>query len=221
MQFSGGSQMADMYQQEAPPPPYQSQAPANTTAAFSTPQSPPVATSSRPRSSGGPQLAFPSQLAVPTALQERLAPLEKVGKRYLAWIGCALLFIGTFPDAKTYSWSSSGFSFSASKSLWGYAAFWATVLVLLVIASAGIAFLRDYRWLLITGAASLLILILNFLYAFSGESVYSAHPSWAWILLFPGALLILAAGATRATPRDAPDDNGLNNAVASIMNRGS
>ena len=163
---------------------------------------------------GGPG-GFPGgfKIPVPPGVQNALAPLEQFGKQIVAWAGCVVLLVGLFVSAKTYSYSGGViFSFSASRSMWDYATFWSVILILLIIASAGLAFIRDYNWLLITGAASLVILILNFLYTFStGVSLsgYSAHPSWGWILLFPGALLILAAGAMRPTPRDAQDDYGL------------
>ncbi|HEX6507921.1 MAG TPA: hypothetical protein VF221_09840 [Chloroflexota bacterium] len=156
---------------------------------------------------------------VPEPVQNALAPLERVGKQYIAWIGCIVLFIGLFVPAKTYSFSSAIVSVSTSQSLWDYGTFWAVILLLLIIASAGLAYLRDYKWLVVTGGASLVILLLNFLYAFAGVAGFSAHPSWGWILLFPGALLIIAAGAMRATERDAVDDNGLNNIIAAVQNK--
>jgi hypothetical protein len=156
---------------------------------------------------------------VPDSVQNALTPLEPVGKQYLAWIGCVLLFIGLFVSAKTYSYSALTINVSASQSLWDYATFWSVILVLLVAASAVLAYVRDYKWLVVTGGVSLLILILNFLYAFSGEVGFSAHPSWGWILLFPGSLLIMVAGAMRSTARDAENVNGLNNIIASVQNR--
>lgn len=162
-----------------------------------------------------------SRLIVPPGVQQQLAPLEGIGKQYLAWAGCLLLLIGTFVSDKTYSVSVSflGTSYSGSVSLWDYATFWSLVLLLLIAASAGLAFIRDYKWLLLTGAASFVILVLNLLFAFAGVSSLSAHPSWGWILLLPGALLILAAGATRPTPRDAVDDNGVMNLIGSLRSR--
>jgi len=41
----------------------------------------------------------------------------------------------------------------------------------------------------------------------------------ASILLLPGALIILVAGAMRSTARDAENENGLNNIIASVQNR--
>lgn len=162
-------------------------------------------------------------LTVPSSVQDRLSPLEGVGKQILTWAGAVLLIVGLFVSAKTYS--ASFVSASASRSLWDYGTFWAVILLLLALVSAGLAYIRDYKWLLVTGAASLLICILEFLYAFSNEiegvssSAVSAHPSWGWILLFPGALLILVAGATRPTERDAANDAGLNTVVAQLRSR--
>lgn len=171
--------------------------------------------------SAGPQ-GLPGGVAVPPGVQQALVPLEALGKRLTAWIGCALLLVGLFVAAKTYSVSAGVFSVSGSRSLWDYATFWSVILLLLIVASAGLAYLRDYKWLVITGAGSFIILILNFLYAFSTGVSYagiSARPSWGWILLFPGALLIMAAGAMPATGRDAVDDYGLNRFIASLQNR--
>ena len=184
-----------------------------TSSVEAKPPAPSVATAS-----SNPGLRYPSRFTAPAPVQEWLKPLEALGKQYVAWIGSALLLIGLFISAKTYSVSIGIYSASASRSLWDYGTFWAIILLLLVVASAGLAFVRDYKWLLITGVASLVILILNFLYAFSGEGGVSAHPSWAWILLFPGALLIIAAGAMRTTARDAQNDQGLDSVIASLRN---
>jgi hypothetical protein len=174
---------------------------------------------------GGPQrLAFPGgvSIVVPPGIPQALAPLEAVGKQYLAWIGAGLLFIGTFLSTKTYSVNAGIFgSVSGSDDLWQWANFiWPLLLVLLAAASVGVAFLRDYKWLVVTGGVSLLILILEFLYTFSsGVSGVSAHPSWGWIVLFPAALLILAAGVIRPNPRDNPDDHGLERFLGQSRNR--
>jgi hypothetical protein len=158
---------------------------------------------------------------IPEPVQRALAPAEGLGKQYVAWIGCALLFIGLFVSAKTYTFNGPIVSVTATRSLWDYGTFWAVILLLLVLASAGIAYIRDYKWLLVAGGVSLLILLLNFLFAFSGEAGFSAHPSWGWILLFPGALILIAAGAMRPTPRDAMNDNGLTNVISSFQSRGT
>lgn len=158
---------------------------------------------------------------VPDSVQNALAPLEPVGKQYLGWIGAALLFVGLFVSAKTYSYSALNINVSASQSLWNYGTFWAVILLLLVAATAILAYVRDYKWLVVTGGVSLVILIVNFLYAFSGEVGFSAHPSWGWILLFPGALIIMIAGAMRSTARDAENENGLNTIISSVQNRSS
>ncbi len=175
---------------------------------------------------GAPQrLNYPGgvSIVVPPGLQQALAPLEGAGKQVIAWVGAVLLFIGTFLATKTYSISAGIYSASGSHNLWDWASFiWPLLLVLLAAASAGFAFIRDYKWLVVTGGVSLLILILEFLYTFStGVSIpgLSAHPSWGWIVLFPAALLIIAAGVTRATARDAQDDQGLEKLLGQARNR--
>ncbi len=158
--------------------------------------------------------------AVPPGVQDALEPLRPVGKQYLAWIGSALLLVTLFAfPAKTYSYSVLAINASASRTLWDYGTFWGVILLLLALASIALAYVRDYQWLVVTGAISFLILLLNFLYTFSGVLGLSAHPSWGWILLFPSALIIMAAGAMRSTPRDAENPNGLGNIVAQVQNR--
>lgn len=157
---------------------------------------------------------------VPDSVQNALSPLAPLGKQYVAWIGSGLLLIGLFLPAKTYSYSAFNISASTSQSLWDYGTFWGVVLLLLVAASALVAYVRDYKWLVVTGGAALIILIINFLYAFSGVLGFSAHPTWGWIFLFPGVLLILAAGAMRSTARDAENDEGVNSILASIQKGG-
>ncbi|MBV9281144.1 MAG: hypothetical protein JOZ41_13765 [Chloroflexi bacterium] len=155
----------------------------------------------------------------PAGVQQTLAPLEQAGKQIIAWIGSVLLLIGLFLPAKTVSYSGI-ITVSGSGSLWDYGTFWAVVLLLLAVASAALAYLRDYKWLLITGGAALVILVVQFLYAFSSNGVslegLSVHPSWGWIILFPAALLILAAGAMRANPRDAVNDQALMSLIGGV-----
>ena len=66
---------------------------------------------------------------------------------------------------------------------------------------------------------SLVVLVLNFLFTFSGVLGLSARPSWGWIVLLAGALAVLAAGAMRSTPRDAENPNGVDNLIASVQSR--
>ena len=155
---------------------------------------------------------------VPDSVQNALAAFEPIGKQYMGWIGAGLLLIGLFVSAKTYSYSAFNINVSASQSLWDYGTTWAVVLLLLAAASAGLAYIRDYKWLIVTGGVSLLVLILNFLYAFKGVLGFSAQPSWGWIILFPAALIIMAAGAMRSTARDNENENGLNNVISSVQN---
>ena len=155
---------------------------------------------------------------VPDSVQNALAVFEPVGKQYMGWIGAGLLLIGLFLSAKTYSYSAFNINASTSQSLWDYGPTWSVVLLLLAAASAGLAFIRDYKWLIVSGGVSLLILILNFLYAFSGVLGFSARPSWGWIILVPAALIIMAAGAMRSTARDNENENGLNTIISSVQN---
>jgi hypothetical protein len=162
---------------------------------------------------------------VPDSVQNALTPLEPVGRQYMGWIGCALLLIGLFLSVKTYSYNGPAIGIgqvsvpSVSQTFWEYSGLWAFVLLVLSVGSAGLAFIRDYKWLLVTGGASLVILLLNFFWTFSSPFVLtSAHPSWGWILLFPGAIIIILAGAMRSTARDAENENGLNNIIASVQN---
>jgi hypothetical protein len=163
---------------------------------------------------------------VPDSVQNALTPLEPVGKQYLAWIGSILLLVGTFLSVKTYTYNGPNLGLnvgipSASQNFWDFSGIWAFIVLVLALGSAGLAYIRDYKWLVVTGGVSFLILVLNFLFTFSGTLGLSARPSWGWIVLFLGALLIMAAGAMRSTARDAENENGLNNIIASVQNRGS
>jgi len=159
-------------------------------------------------------------MTVPPALQQTLAPLEVVGKQFLAWIGAALLIISLFLNSKTLTVNAVFGTHSTSGTFWDWAPFWGTIIFILALATAGLAYLRDYRWLLVTGALTLVILIFQFLYTFSTGVSYSgvsAHPPWyTWTLLFAGPLAILAAALMRPNPRDKPDDHGVERLIASL-----
>jgi hypothetical protein len=168
----------------------------------------------------------PFGIQIPDSVQNALAPLEPVGRQYLAWIGAALLLIGTFLHVKTYTYNGPNLGLnisvpSASQTFWEYSGLWAFVVLVLAIASAGLAFIRDYKWLVVTGAVSFVILVLNLLFTFSGVLGLSARPSWGWIVLFLGALAVLAAGMMRSTARDAENPNALDNLIASVQSRSS
>jgi hypothetical protein len=168
----------------------------------------------------------PFGIQIPDSVQSALAPLEPVGRQYLGWIGAALLLIGTFLHVKTYSYNGPNLGLniaipSASQNFWDYSGLWAFVVLVLALASAGLAFIRDYKWLLVTGAISFVVLVLNVLFTFSGVLGLSARPSWGWIVLFVGALAVLAAGAMRSTARDAENPNALDNLIASVQSRGN
>jgi hypothetical protein len=168
----------------------------------------------------------PFGIQIPDSVQSALAPLEPVGRQYLGWIGAAFLLIGTFLSVKTYTYNGPNLGLnisvpSASQNFWDYSGLWAFVVLVLALASAGLAFIRDYKWLLVTGGVSFVVLVLNLLFAFSGVQGLSARPSWGWIVLFLGALGVLAAGAMRSAARDAENPNALNNLIASVQSRGS
>ncbi len=185
--------------------------------ASSTPPSTPLKT--RPTNA-------PFGIQIPDSVQNALAPLEPVGRQYLGWIGAALLLIGTFLSVKTYTYNGPNLGLnisvpSASQNFWDFSGLWAFVVLVLALASAGLAFIRDYKWLLVTGGVALIVLVLNFLYTFSGVLGLSARPSWGWIVLLLGELAVLAAGAMRSTTRDAENANGLDNLIAAVQSKSS
>src|SRR5579872_695997 len=125
----------------------------------------------------------PFGIQIPDNLQNTLTPLEPVGRQYLGWIGAALLFIGTFLSVKTYTYNGPNLGLnisvpSASQNFWDLSGLWAFVVLVLALASAGLAFIRDYKWLLVTGGVAFIVLLLNFLYTFNGVLGLSAHHSW-------------------------------------------
>ena len=138
--------------------------------------------------------------------QSYLTPLEQFGRQPIAWVGSALVFIGVFLPVKTYTVSSSIISFSVSWSLWDLNALWSLIVLLAAVASAFIAWQRDYRLLWVTGGIIALAELINLLFTFSSPAGTSAHPSWGWILLIPGVLLILAAAVLRANPGEPQGD---------------
>lgn len=118
--------------------------------------------------------------------------LDQLGAQNLAWIGAALLLIGDFLPTKTIS----VLGFSASAKLWDYAGFWGIIFLLCAIASAAVAYLKDYKWLWITGGIALIGVVLEFIDALTAS--YS-HPSWGFIFLFLGAAAIIVAAAMTST----------------------
>lgn len=74
-----------------------------------------------------------------------LRPLEGLGSQKVAWIGSILLVVGTFLPAKAASIPFRNVTISAS--LGYFARFEAFLLILLALASAGLAHARDYTWL--------------------------------------------------------------------------
>jgi hypothetical protein len=138
--------------------------------------------------------------------QGYLSPLEQFGRQPIAWVGSALVFVGVFLPVKTYSVSAGLFSVSVSWSLWDLNALWSIVVLLAALASAFVAWQRDYRLLWVTGGIIALAELINLIFTFSAPTGASAHPSWGWILLIPGVLLILAAAVIRPNPSEPQGD---------------
>jgi hypothetical protein len=149
-----------------------------------------------PRSSFG----LPSSLSL-ERIQGYLAPLESLGKQKVAWLGSILLFIGIFLPTKAASVPFLNITVSAS--FWDFAKFESFLLMLLALASAGLAYIRDYKWLWATGIAISFFLLIEFFDAVTHSYI---HPSWGWLILFPAVLLILAAAALRRDPMETSGD---------------
>jgi hypothetical protein len=129
-------------------------------------------------------------------LQGLVAPLEPVGKQIMALIGAVILFVGTFLSVRSASASYAGITIvSVSQNLWNYAGFTATIVTLSAILAAGAAALRMYAWLWIAAAASLVFLLISFLFSFGSPW----GPSWGWIVLLIGLLALLSSAAMRDT----------------------
>lgn len=138
--------------------------------------------------------------------QGYLTPLEQFGRQPIAWLGSALVFIGVFLPVKTYSVSAGLFSVSVSWNQWDLNSLWALVMLAAAVVSAFVAWQRDYRLLWITGGIIAVAELINLLFTFSAPTGASAHPSWGWILLIPGVLLILAAAVLRPNPSEPQGD---------------
>lgn len=133
--------------------------------------------------------------------QRYLSPLQRLGAQRSAWIGAALLFIGVFLPAKAATIPFLNVTISAS--FWDFSKFESLILILLALASGWLAWVHDYKWLWVTGAISLVFLVIEFFDALTASYV---HPSWGWLVLFPGVVLILAAAALKRDPRETPGD---------------
>lgn len=122
--------------------------------------------------------------------QRYLAPLQGLGQQRVAWIGAALLFIGVFLPTKAAA--IPFLNVTVSVSFWDFSKFESLVLILLALASGWLALIHDYKWLWVTGGVSLLFIVIEFFDALTGSYL---HPSWGWLILFPGVILLLAAAA--------------------------
>lgn len=134
-------------------------------------------------------------------VQQYLAPLERFGNQKVAWIGSILLFVGIFLPTKAASIPFANITVSAS--FWDFSKFESFLLVLFALASSGLAYIRDYKWLWATGAGSLFFLAIEF---FNTLTQSYLHASWGWLILFGGVALILAAGTMRPNPRETSRD---------------
>jgi len=114
-----------------------------------------------------------------------LRPLEGLGSQKAAWIGSILLVVGIFLPTKAASIPFRNVTISAS--FWDFARFEAFLLILLALASAGLAYARDYTWLWVTGIAAAFFLIVEFFQSFTQSYV---HPSWGWLVLFLSMVLL-------------------------------
>ncbi len=72
-----------------------------------------------------------------------LRALEGLGSQKVAWIG-SILLVGIFLPAKA---ASPLRNVTISASFWDFARFAAFLLILLALASADLAYARDYTWL--------------------------------------------------------------------------
>lgn len=154
---------------------------------------------------GRPDSSPPSNHVVPgfptehslERVQRYLAPLRRLGNKRVAWIGAALLFTGVFLPAKAATVPFLNITFTAS--FWDFSKFESVLLIALALASVGLAFIHDYKWLWITGGVSLLFMIIEFFDALTSSYL---HPSWGWLILFPAAGMLLAAAALKRDPSE-------------------
>lgn len=166
-----------------------------TTPIDSTPQREPV----REDGSDSPLRSirgFPSD-GLLERLRHYLAPLQRLGNQKVAWIGAALLFIGVFLPTKAAT--IPFINVTVSVSFWDFSKFESLLLIALALVSGWLAFIRDYKWLWLTGGVSLVYVLVEFFNALTGSYL---HPSWGWLILFPGVALLLAAAALQPDPRE-------------------
>jgi uncharacterized membrane protein HdeD (DUF308 family) len=123
----------------------------------------------------------------------------------VAYVGAALVLIGTFLPEKYYSASAGIYSVSATRSIWDLSVLWGLLMLLAAIVTAFAAWQHDYRLLWATGGVILVAEILNLLNSFSGDGI-SARPSWGWIILIVGLLGILAAAIMPSKPGEPTGD---------------
>jgi len=133
-------------------------------------------------------------------VQNVLAPLDQVGRRTIAWIGAGLLAVAVLllPVA-----SISVLFVNASFKMWTMSHLDWFLLLLCAAVAAGVAYLRDYKWLWAAGGLAVLILLYKAIDIMTTDGL---GLSWGWIVLFPAALLILVAAAMRPNPAEVSGD---------------
>lgn len=134
--------------------------------------------------------------AATAPLQGTVAPLEAVGKQVVAYVGAALLFIGVFLPAQTYSFALLGSSLSVTASLWNAHFIWGFFVLLSAIVGAAAAAVRMFSWLWLAAIVSLVSLVIPFL-SILLDSNWSI--GWGWIVLIVGWLALGAAAVMRDT----------------------
>lgn len=130
--------------------------------------------------------------AATAPLQETLVPLEAIGKKVVAYIGAALLFVGVFLTVRTFD---LGF-FKYSQNLWDAYGWAAALIMLSAVVGAAAAAVRMYAWLWVAAVVSLVALLIPFLgVLFDGNWSIG----WGWIVLIIGWLVFGASAIMRDT----------------------
>jgi len=134
--------------------------------------------------------------------------LEQFGRQNVAYVGAAVVFIGTLLPEKYYSYSVANYSGGiGSQNMWDVSAIWSIIILLGCLATAFAAWQHDYKLLWATGGVILVAELLNLLNSFSaGIPSYSSRPSYGWIVLIVGLLGILAAAIMPSKPGEPSGD---------------
>lgn len=148
-----------------------------------------------------PQPLGTSPVRLPPQVQRYLAPLARFGNRNLAYAGAVLVFLGVWLPIKALSIPFADITVTAN--FWDVSKFESLILILAAAASAGLGYIRDYRWLWATAGVILLFEIIQFFDALTATYI---HPSWGWVVLLAGVLLLFAAAALDRDPREKQGD---------------